>query len=91
MKVNIQLQLRQTGVRMTWRELKEYIEHQDESFLDSEVNVYDYDNGSEYGASVTELLLGEHDEETGWVPYLTINEEEHGNDNQDETKETSID
>jgi hypothetical protein len=76
---------------MTWRELKEYIEHQDESFLDSEVNVYDYDNGSEYEASVTELLLGEDDEETGWVPYLTINEEENGNDNQDETKETSID
>jgi hypothetical protein len=76
---------------MTWRELKEYIEQQDQNFLDSEVNVYDYNDGSEYGANVTELLLGEDDEETGWVPYLTINHEGEENDNEDKTEETSID
>ena len=77
---------------MTWRELKEYIEQQDQNFLDSEVNVYDYNDGSEYGANVTELLLGEDDEETGWVPYLTINqEEEDEDDNKNEIKEASVD
>ena len=77
---------------MTWRELKEYIEQQDQNFLDSEVNVYDYNDGSEYGANVTELLLGEDDEETGWVPYLTINqEEEDEDDNKNEIEEESID
>jgi uncharacterized protein involved in high-affinity Fe2+ transport len=77
---------------MTWRELKEYIEQQDQNFLDSEVNVYDYNDGSEYGANVTELLLGEDDEETGWVPYLTINQEEEDEDgNKNEIENASID
>jgi len=75
---------------MTWRELKEYIEQQDQNFLDSEVNVYDYNDGSEYGANVTELLLGEDDEETGWVPYLTINQDSDENDSKDESTKISI-
>jgi hypothetical protein len=76
--------------KMTWRELKEYIEQQDQNFLDSEVNVYDYNDGSEYGANVTELLLGEDDEETGWVPYLTINQDSDENDSKDESTKISI-
>jgi hypothetical protein len=79
---------------MTWRELTAYIakqaENQEADFLDSNIKVYDFNDGSEYEANVTELLLGE-DEETGWVPYLTINHEGDENDNQSETEKASID
>lgn len=78
---------------MTWRELKCYIEQQGEDFMDSDIQVYDFADGTEYQADVTELLFGEdEDEETRWVPYLTINQEEYDNDNaKGETKETSVD
>jgi hypothetical protein len=80
---------------MTWRELIAYIakqaENQEPDFLDSDIKVYDFDDGSEYEANVTELLFGEDDEETGWVPYLTINHEGDENDNQSETEKASID
>ena len=80
---------------MTWRELTAYIakqaENQDPDFLDSDIKVYDFNDGSEYEANVTELLFGEDDEETGWVPYLTINHEGEENDNEDKTEEAGID
>lgn len=80
---------------MTWRELIAYIakqaENQDPDFLDSDIKVYDFNDGSEYKANVTELLFGEDDEETGWVPYLTINHEGEENDNEGKTEEASID
>ena len=79
---------------MTWRELIAYIakqaENQESDFLDSDIKVYDFNDGSEYEANVTELLFGE-DEETGWVPYLTINHEGDEDDNQSETEKASID
>lgn len=79
---------------MTWRELKNYIkqcETKNESFLDSDIQVYDFQDGSEYEADVTELLFGDDDEENGWVPYLTINHEGDSNGNKGEAKETSVD
>lgn len=80
---------------MTWRELKSYIEKQDEDFMDSDIQVYDFSDGSEYEADVTELLFGEdedEEEEAGWVPYLTINQKEYDDENaKGETKETSVD
>jgi|LauGreSBDMM110SN_4_FD.fasta_scaffold86004_3 hypothetical protein len=85
----------QQEIKMTWRELKSYIEKQDEDFMDSDIQVYDFSDGSEYEADVTELLFGEHedeDEEAGWVPYLTINQKEYDDENtRGETKETSVD
>ena len=80
-------------ITMTWRELKSYIEKQDEDFMDSDIQVYDFSDGSEYEADVTELLFGEdEEEEAGWVPYLTINQKEYDDDNaKGETKETSVD
>jgi hypothetical protein len=59
---------------LTWGDLKTYIENQDEDFLDNEVRIYDFTDGEEYDAGVTELLFGEDEEGEGWVPYLTINE-----------------
>ena len=80
---------------MTWRELIAYIdgqaENKDTDFLDSDIKVYDFNDGSEYEANVTELLCGEDNKETGWVPYLTINHEGEENDNENKIKETSID
>lgn len=79
---------------MTWRELKEYIsicEDKDESFLDSNIQVYDFIDGSEYNANVTELLFGDDNDENGWVPYLTINQEGDDDGNQSKIKETSFD
>jgi hypothetical protein len=80
-------------IKMTWRELKSYIEKQDEEFMDSNIQVYDFSDGSEYEADVTELLFGEDEkEEAGWVPYLTINQKEYDDENtRGETKETSVD
>lgn len=62
---------------ITWGDLKNYIESQDEDFLDSEVRIYDFNGGEEYDAGVTELLFGDDEEGDGWVPYLTINEGEN--------------
>ena len=81
---------------MTWRELKQYIDQQKkllgDEFLDSDINVYDFVDGSEYKANVTELLFGEDEEETGWVPFITINQEEFDNENtKSEAEEASFD
>ena len=81
---------------MTWRELKGYIDQQalfiGDEFLDSDINVYDFSDGAEYTGGVTELLFGEDDEETGWVPFITINQEDFENeDSEDTTQETGID
>lgn len=80
---------------MTWRELTKYIKQQtdsnNEDFLDSEIKIYDFNDGSEYEANVTELLFGDDDDETGWVPYLTINHEGDENDNQSEAEKASVD
>lgn len=59
---------------LTWSDLKIYIENQDEDFLKNEVRIYDFTDGEEYDAGVTELLFGEDEQGEGWVPYLTINE-----------------
>jgi hypothetical protein len=71
------------GERMTWSELKQYIDSQDKSFLEQPVKLYDFSNGEEFFADVTELLNGND----GWTPYISINTEE----NNGETQETSID
>lgn len=71
---------------MTWRELKNYISKQSEEFLDSTVKVFDYNDGSEIEADITELLCEERKGDSGWIPYLIINSEvEDG-----ETEETSV-
>ena len=75
---------------MTWKQLKNYIETQsknNENFLNKTVRVYDYEDGEEHSADIMEFLdTKENDMETGWVPYLTINDEV----NNGEIKETSI-
>lgn len=55
---------------MTWRELMRFIKDQDKDTLDEEVKIFDYQDGTEHEAEITELL---HD---GWVPYLAINNTE---------------
>ena len=61
---------------ITWNDLKNYINSQSDDFLSSEVRVYNFEDGTEYDAGVTELLFGEDKDEEGWVPYLTINDEQ---------------
>ena len=78
---------------MTWQELKTYIEKQskqDKNFLNSNVKMINIEDGEEYDdVDITELLINdnEEDEDSGWVPYLTIN---HSEITDGETKETSI-
>lgn len=64
---------------MTWKDLKNYIDIQTKSnqnFLDQDVYVYNYDDGSEYIADIVELFEGKLSEaEAGWAPYITINDE----------------
>lgn len=82
---------------MTWRELKNFINktaRKRKDFLDNTINLYDFANGDEHTVGVTELLCGEDEgnDESNWIPYLSINDKkELENDNQTETKETSID
>jgi hypothetical protein len=52
---------------MTWRELMKFIADQDTETLDEEVKIYDYEDGKEHEAEITELL------QDGWTPYLAIN------------------
>lgn len=66
---------------LTWGDLKNYINSQSDDFLSSEVRVYNFEDGTEYDAGVTELLFGEDENEEGWVPYLTINDEEKEDEN----------
>lgn len=65
---------------ITWGELRKYIDTQCETFLHEEVKIFDFHDGEEHSAGVTELLLGEENDNDGWVPYLTINEDEAQND-----------
>lgn len=67
---------------MNWRELGDFISNMDESFLNSQVKLYDFDDGEEYNVDITELMI------KNWTPYLAINSEE--NNNETKTKETSI-
>lgn len=80
---------------MTWRELKNFINkraRENKLFLDTEVNLYDFDTGEEHIAGITELSCSPEEVEDGndthWVAYLCINEKEL--DNEAETEETSI-
>ena len=76
---------------MTWRELKNFINknaRENKSFLDTEVQLYDFKDGEEYTVNITELScsddeIDEHSK-TNWVPYLSINDEELDNENQNE-------
>jgi hypothetical protein len=79
---------------MTWRELKKFIAKQsklNKDFLDNEVKLYDYSNGDETNVDITELLCNEEesDDNSNWVPYLSINDEEQNDET--ETKEASVD
>lgn len=75
---------------MTWGDLKDYIklcEKKNKNFLNSDAKVYDFTTGDEFESSVTELLFGENENEeddSGWVPYLTINHEEETDDAESE-------
>lgn len=84
---------------MTWRELKNFINktaRKRKDFLDTEVNLYDFESGDEHKVDITELLLGDDDIEdknsdnSNWIPYLSINDKK-GLENETETKETSVD
>lgn len=75
---------------MTWFELKQFINKMNSEILSSEVKLYDFATGDEYNAGFTELLIAEckdEDECDGWVPYISINEEETEDG---KVKETSI-
>ena len=52
---------------MTWRQLMKFIKEQDSETLDEKVKIYDYEDGKEHEAEITELL------QDGWTPYLAIN------------------
>jgi uncharacterized protein involved in high-affinity Fe2+ transport len=62
----------------------------DSDFLDSQIKIYDFNDGEEYEANVTELLFGEGEDESGWVPYLTINQDSDENDNKNKAAKISI-
>lgn len=79
---------------MTWRELKNLINkntRKNKSFLDTEVQLYDFKDGEEYPVNITELSCSDEEvdanSETNWVIYLSINDKELDNENE----ETSID
>ena len=65
---------------ITWSDLKNYINSQSDDFLSSTVRIYNFNDNTEYEAGVTELLFGEDENEDGWVPYLTINEEKQSDE-----------
>jgi hypothetical protein len=48
----------------------QFISKQDKDTLDEEVKIYVHGENTEYPVDITELL---HE---GWIPYLSINEEE---------------
>ena len=64
---------------MTWQDLKNYIETQsklNKDFLKQDVCVYDYNDGEEHVADLIELLNEKlEDNDSGWVSYITINDE----------------
>lgn len=74
---------------MTWLELKRFIEKMEVSMMDSDVKLYDFATGDEYNAGITELLITDNEEDEdceGWVPYISINEEEENG----KTKKASV-
>lgn len=80
---------------MTWRELKNFVNKRardNKLFLDSDVKLYDFSTGEEYSVNMTELSCGDDETEDGndtnWVAYLSINEEEL--EDETENEETSI-
>lgn len=80
---------------MTWRELKNFINKRardNKLFLDTEVNLYDFNDGQEYTVGLTELSCSveeaEDGNDTNWVAYLSINDKDFDNENQ--TEETGI-
>jgi len=66
-------------LKMTWQDLKNYIDRQskvNKDFLDQNVCVYDYQEGTEHTADLIELLNEKlEDSDSGWVSYITINDE----------------
>jgi hypothetical protein len=77
-------------MKMTWHQLKNYIEEQSKAnhgFLEQIVCVYDYEDGEEHTANIVELLEERsRNMDSGWVSYLTINDEVEN----DQIKETSF-
>lgn len=81
---------------MTWRELKTFINkraRENNLFLGTDVNLYDFKTGDEHVVNITELSCSDDETEDGnstnWVAYLSINDEEINNET--ETEEASID
>lgn len=77
---------------MKWRELKEFISkksRKDKTFLDEDIEIYDFADGTEYETNITELLTNSDSEDSGWKIYLSINDKECNNE--DQTQETSVD
>lgn len=76
---------------MTWRELKDFISktaRKNKTFLDEDIKVYDFVDGSEFDVNVTELITNADSETSGWKIYLSINDKECNNES--ETQETGI-
>lgn len=69
----------ETLTKMTWQDLKNYIDNQSKSnkdFLKQNVCVYNYDDGQEHVADIIELLTEKlEDSDSGWVSYISINDE----------------
>jgi hypothetical protein len=78
--------------KMTWRELKNFINKQarnNKHFLEESVNIFDYSTGELFAGGLTELLVeATENMDTGWVAYIAINEQELEDE---EAKEASID
>lgn len=55
--------------RMTWQELKIYLDSMDEKQLDSFIYVYDASTGESIDCDVVELT----DDNQTWVPHIGIN------------------
>ena len=79
---------------MTWRELKNLINknaRNNKCFLDADIKLYDFKDGEEYPVNITELSCSDEEvdanSETNWVIYLSINDKELDNENE----EASID
>jgi|688.fasta_scaffold38528_6 hypothetical protein len=81
---------------MTWRELKNFINKRarnNKSFLDADVNLYNFDDGSEHDVDITELSCNKEESDnedgTNWVVYLSINDKDANDET--ETTEASVD
>lgn len=77
---------------MKWRELKDFISkrsRKDKAFLDEDIEIYDFVDGTEYETNITELITNADSEDSGWKIYLSINDKELTNE--DQAQETGID